>query len=687
VTDLNVNPPALNIKGPPGETHPVTFNFPDGYGLTSLVVYVGGLVLNATDYTDAVEHVGVVTGESAVVDLIIPVSSAQPIRVKINDGANIGITGFVLPDLEGTDESATETTIVVGDVSVDVSILGGSVSDDDVTIVRTNDSGDIILQEPTYTVVGDETFPTGGAIRNARLFEVIWDYDQEEMPAEDSLMGTAFHADWTTDVNISNNGANTQTGWFGPRGIFNLEGTLRYAKHHNLYQFSPVGFGDFLVLTNTPEADRTLIPAWSFLSARFYGAVGGRTVTQGDNDTTSGSGNLVDSTVYYTADNSTWDGDTNEHAGFYTGVCIQGNVHLARRIGLRVNDIYGPLSPAGAAAILSDVLDQDVDETSAVIDENVGVEIVRLAGGTTNIGVRNASATVETPAAVTITSASQTMPIDVTEIQFTTATSYLMTTPIPAGKLGQRIRLTNVGTKPVTWPLFDNSVVKVAAGESRALTYTTGAWRIVGERQLILQNLNATGNVDDGADIVNCAHASVPITATVPRFQAWDYRPIKIRQTDAMPVTIVAGTNVIFQIPVGKTAMTSGTNAEVVLTPTGTFAGFLIYSLSGALATSVGSGLATTGAVNLNLATLNGSLQTITLTGDPTFTTSNRTAGSTLTLKIKAGASPRTITWPAWIPVGGALQTSLAAGKTMIVTVTFYDSTDAEATATCAVQP
>lgn len=102
---------------------------------------------------------------------------------------------------------------------------------------------------------------------------------------------------------------------------------------------------------------------------------------------------------------------------------------------------------------------------------------------------------------------------------------------------------------------------------------------------------------------------------------------------------------------------------------------------------SVGTALATTGTVDLDMAALHGSIQAFTLTGNPTFTTSNRSAGREVTLVIAAGGSGRTITWPSWIAVGASLPTSLASGKTMVVSVTMIDSTDSAAIATAAVQP
>ncbi len=102
---------------------------------------------------------------------------------------------------------------------------------------------------------------------------------------------------------------------------------------------------------------------------------------------------------------------------------------------------------------------------------------------------------------------------------------------------------------------------------------------------------------------------------------------------------------------------------------------------------SVGNSLATSGTIDLDMALLHGSIQTITLAGNPTFTTSNRSAGKEITLVLSAGGSARTLTWPSWTSVGTTLPTSLSSGKVLVVDVTFLDSTDSGAIASPHTQP
>lgn len=101
---------------------------------------------------------------------------------------------------------------------------------------------------------------------------------------------------------------------------------------------------------------------------------------------------------------------------------------------------------------------------------------------------------------------------------------------------------------------------------------------------------------------------------------------------------------------------------------------------------TVGTGLGTTGTVDLDMAALNDTYQTISLTGDITFTTSNRAAGRSVTVKLIAGGSTRTLAWPSWTPLSTALPTSLETGKVAMFTVTFFDTTDAAAVVSYAAQ-
>jgi hypothetical protein len=90
---------------------------------------------------------------------------------------------------------------------------------------------------------------------------------------------------------------------------------------------------------------------------------------------------------------------------------------------------------------------------------------------------------------------------------------------------------------------------------------------------------------------------------------------------------------------------------------------------------------------NLDLASLDGQYRTITLTGDITFTTSNRTAGRTVVIRLLPGASDRTLTFPVdWVFVSTKPAT-LAANKTAVLSLTFFGTADTDCVAAYGVQP
>lgn len=80
--------------------------------------------------------------------------------------------------------------------------------------------------------------------------------------------------------------------------------------------------------------------------------------------------------------------------------------------------------------------------------------------------------------------------------------------------------------------------------------------------------------------------------------------------------------------------------------------------------------------------------QTLTLTGNVTFTTSNRAAGRSKTIRIVGDSSLRTFTFPAgWTWIGVAAPASLAANKDAVLTITAFGTADTDVVAAYAVEP
>lgn len=80
--------------------------------------------------------------------------------------------------------------------------------------------------------------------------------------------------------------------------------------------------------------------------------------------------------------------------------------------------------------------------------------------------------------------------------------------------------------------------------------------------------------------------------------------------------------------------------------------------------------------------------QTVSLTGDITFTTSNRGSGRSISIRIVGDGSTRNLTFPVgWTFLGSAAPATLAASKTAVLSIFCYGSNDSDIVAAYAVQP
>ena len=90
---------------------------------------------------------------------------------------------------------------------------------------------------------------------------------------------------------------------------------------------------------------------------------------------------------------------------------------------------------------------------------------------------------------------------------------------------------------------------------------------------------------------------------------------------------------------------------------------------------------------NVDMLLVDRQFRTLTLTGDVTFTTSNRANGRTCSIRIVSGASQRAFTFPIEWDFLGTKPATIAANKTAVLSLTFYGTTDDDCVACYAVQP
>jgi len=225
---------------------------------------------------------------------------------------------------------------------------------------------------------------TGGELV-AQNIRVPWSYTLTTAPS-DVAIGTALFVD--TQVTVDNNngvGPQFSTGSFGPRGIINEEGLVRYAEDMTAFGFAPVGYADLLAVANDAGAARTLVPSWSYLSARGLIA-DAATVTVAPNDTNRGGAGFVDSPAVGTVDGGTLDGTTNDYevTSFYSGGALWGNANVDKKIGL---DVEGMLKQTGGFNYAGAGI---VDSQNATLGEEIGVRVQQFTAGVLKLGMTTA---------------------------------------------------------------------------------------------------------------------------------------------------------------------------------------------------------------------------------------------------------------------------------------------------------
>lgn len=90
--------------------------------------------------------------------------------------------------------------------------------------------------------------------------------------------------------------------------------------------------------------------------------------------------------------------------------------------------------------------------------------------------------------------------------------------------------------------------------------------------------------------------------------------------------------------------------------------------------------------VNLDMQAIAGLYRTISLTGNLTFTTSNRASGRTVVLRLICDATQRNLTFPADWKFVGTKPSNIAANKTGILTLSYFGTADADCIAAYGVQ-
>lgn len=229
---------------------------------------------------------------------------------------------------------------------------------------------------------------TGGVIRQATAIRLGSTYTQTSNPADTSV-GSPLYINWNPTLN--NTGASSQTGFFGPRGVIQVEGVVTYQQSAGFLHLSPVGYAEQLIQKNAPGVAVGMYGSWGMILNRIWEA-DGATVTLHGTDASAGHTSVIDNAVYFTKNSGTLDGSGGfEHVGFLSEPAILGNVTVSR-IGFDVSDFA--TGSAQVAVIGGQSWGTGADADAHSVPLNIGLRIKPLLNGTTNIGILSQSSVV-----------------------------------------------------------------------------------------------------------------------------------------------------------------------------------------------------------------------------------------------------------------------------------------------------
>lgn len=341
-----------------------------------------------------------------------------------------------------------------------------------------DDTDDII----SPTQIFSNGYRTGGKIKNVTQLLFDWSYNQTVRPktvAEGGDIGSAVLVKWNATIDESQPllGPKIQPGIFGPRPLFNIEGSINLEVDLQPFGFGPMSYGSQLEITNANSENRKFVPGWVYMANNIIHANGG-TSTIVNNDTLPGTPSYVDNQILSTTNGGTLSGVAAgyELMSFASVPFVGPGVTIPLRTAYRVADInveelgYLPREPLGQ------------------IDRQAGLYVKYLDAADENIGVLNESSTVNTGFAVEIDDADTEIPLVATTLLLdnTTGSDVALTSvpTIPDGfEDGHELVLINNGSDNITLQgeasLSGSNLLEdltLEPQQAARLVYGSGAW-------------------------------------------------------------------------------------------------------------------------------------------------------------------------------------------------------------------
>ena len=393
-----------------------------------------------------------------------------------------GTAGQVLTKDSSTDfDTSWQDPSAAGDVVGPASSTDNAITRFDGTTGKLIQNSDVIIDDDSnMTLPKDSTYSTGyvekGVIYPAGV-DIHWNYTQTATPVlnnqlspptgdpvdtSQSMVGAGYRVIWdsTLQDNMPFIGSLSSSGFFGPQGVFHLQGILRYTHNQSNYGMGPIGFADQLIMQNQSGSSIMMAAGWQYIGNRQYVADNG-TVTFQPSDTFEGTSAFVDNTVYRVANGGTFDGQTNNiwHVGFASIPFLLSDTSMHRVTGFMASEING--------GNLSDIGD---------VNEWVGFHARQYSASGKNIGLLNESGTVNKYLVKTVPNASTQLPTNATFVELNNTSGgplTLTSTPTISNNPmdGQTITFLNSSASSIT---LQSNTALPGSKLSRSITLAQG---------------------------------------------------------------------------------------------------------------------------------------------------------------------------------------------------------------------
>lgn len=322
--------------------------------------------------------------------------------VGVSPARSTGFTAY--NDYPGALVAVSEGTTNGGSTWLCTSNAGGTIDVTAITFTKIGPTGTMASQNANNvaitggTITGLSNFsmaapivsgPSATGVVNAASINLTSSMTLTQEPTDPSIGSPLFiQNDQILNFASLPNGPHGTSGYFGSRGVVEVEGTVQYNYSSTIFNPTPLTFGAFQTFTNNPGVAMGRTPGWSVVLANVHIA-DGAVQTLHPTEAAEGTAAIFDDTVFTTKNGGSFNGSGEWLISYISNPFVLGNTTFARRVGYYAREINQ--YPVDMQLVMDDLHGPGMDTNNYTVDEQVGFLTKRLTGATRNIGLRTDS--------------------------------------------------------------------------------------------------------------------------------------------------------------------------------------------------------------------------------------------------------------------------------------------------------